>query len=268
MIDIFQGTGEPVTEQGFAAAAEKLGVKADLPSLWSILAVETRGFGYQADKRPKILFERHVFQARTRGRFTATHPDISFPEPGGYGKSAEQYGRLKRAMLLDRQAALESASWGLGQVMGFNAAAIGYRDVDAMIEAFKEGEDAQLEGCAKFITATPALHRAFMAHQWPKVAFFYNGKSFRENRYDEKLAASYAEFLGGAPDIAIRADQACLAYLGFDPSGIDGRYGPGTARAVRAFQASINREKGGAPLPVTGKLDAATRAALRSRAIG
>lgn len=266
MIDIFQGSGEPVTAGGFGAAADRLGVKADLPSLWSILAVETRGFGYQPDKRPKILFERHVFHARTRGRFTAAYPDISYPQAGGYGRSSEQYGRLKSAMVLDRQAALESASWGLGQVMGFNAASIGYRDVDAMIEAFKGSKDAQLEGCAKFITATPALHRAFQAHQWAKVAFFYNGKGFRKNFYDDKLANAYVAFQGAAPDITIRAAQAFLTYLGFDPNGIDGKSGQGTTGAVKAFQQSVNREKKGT-LPEDGTLDGKTRAELKARAL-
>jgi peptidoglycan L-alanyl-D-glutamate endopeptidase CwlK len=35
---------------------------------------------------------------------------------------------------------------------------------------------------------------------------------------------------------AVLGLQIRLAELGFDPNGIDGRFGPGTARAVRAFQ--------------------------------
>ncbi|NJM92326.1 MAG: N-acetylmuramidase family protein [Rhodospirillaceae bacterium] len=73
------------------------------------------------NRRPKILFERHIFHQRTNGKFDATHPDISHPKWGEYGKASAQYDRLGRAMALDRQAALESASWGLPQVMGFNA---------------------------------------------------------------------------------------------------------------------------------------------------
>jgi len=54
-------------------------------------------------------------------------------------------------MALDNQAALESASWGLGQVMGFNATGLGYADVDDMVQQFCAGEDAQLVGVTRFI---------------------------------------------------------------------------------------------------------------------
>jgi hypothetical protein len=41
--------------------------------------------------------------------------------PGCYGpRGASQYDRLNRAILKDRTAALQSASWGLGQIMGMN----------------------------------------------------------------------------------------------------------------------------------------------------
>jgi hypothetical protein len=43
-------------------------------------------------------------------------------------------------MTFDEQAALESASWGLGQVMGFNAKTAGFADVHAMVDAMVAGE--------------------------------------------------------------------------------------------------------------------------------
>lgn len=59
------------------------------------------------------------------GRFDTVAPDISGPA-GGYGPLALQYARLEKALALCEQAglgvepALRSASWGMGQVMGFN----------------------------------------------------------------------------------------------------------------------------------------------------
>lgn len=259
MTDIFEGSGAPVSQGGFDKAVKALETEADPAALWAILAVETRGFGYLPDRRPQILFERHVFHKRTGGRFSAGHPDISNAVAGGYKGGALEYPRLKQAMALDRDAALESASWGLGQVMGFNAASIGYASAQEMVDAFKDGEDAQLAGCVDFITGKPALKKAFKERDWAKVAFFYNGKTFAKNAYDVKLANFYAQYQKRAPNIEIRADQARLAYLGFNPKGIDGFEGAGTAKAIRAFQAARG-------LPASGTFDAATRKKLRDAA--
>jgi len=166
MKDIFEGAGQPLDRSGFDAAHDQIG--GDKEALWSILQVETRGFGFFADRRPKILYERHIFHGRTGGRFDASAPDLSNEQAGGYSTGVNEYTRLKRAMLLDRNAALESVSWGLGQVMGFNAVKIGYANAQAMISAFAVDEAAQLMGCVHFIKATPALKSAYLACKWLK----------------------------------------------------------------------------------------------------
>src|SRR5512135_2161018 len=107
----FAGNGEPITADGFTASVNKLGIEP--AALWSVVAVETSGCGFLADRRPKILFERHIFHKETASRFDAQAPDISNEDPGGYGASgANQYVRLAKAIALDRNAALHSASWG------------------------------------------------------------------------------------------------------------------------------------------------------------
>src|SRR3954452_6107463 len=75
MKDIFEGAGVPLDQPGFNAALDLVG--GDPEALWSILQVETRGFGFFDDRRPKILYERHIFHARTGGRFDATATDLS-----------------------------------------------------------------------------------------------------------------------------------------------------------------------------------------------
>ena len=97
----------------------------------AVKAVESGPYGsFLDDGRPPILFERHIFHRQTGGRF-ASHPDISHKSAGNYGKGgAHQYTRLERAMKLDRQAALEAASWGAFQILGRNWAMLGYDSVD------------------------------------------------------------------------------------------------------------------------------------------
>ncbi|MEA3064090.1 MAG: hypothetical protein QOJ27_525 [Sphingomonadales bacterium] len=240
------GRAAPLSQVKFDEANEMLG--GDEASLWSLLTVETRGFGYLPDRRSKILFERHIFRNRTRGVFDRSEPDISNPVAGGYAGDAAEYPRLVRAMLRNRTAALDSASWGLGQVMGFNAAGLGYAGAEDMISLFRDSEDEQLEAAVRFITNNRALRVAFETRRWDRVAFFYNGRNFAKNDYHTKLARFHELYEArGVPSVAIRAAQARLAYLGFDPRGIDGRVGPGTSRAVGAFQRSQ-------ALPVTGQI--------------
>jgi len=120
----FVGVAHPLHADGLTAAASHAGV--DPAILWSVVTVETSGCGFLPDRRPCILFERHIFRTRTGQRFDTAHPGIS-GSPGGYGPAgAHQYERLEEAIACDRRAALESASWGLGQVMGFNAGPAGY----------------------------------------------------------------------------------------------------------------------------------------------
>jgi hypothetical protein len=257
MTDFF-GKAAPLTQQGFDETCRILGV--DPPSLWSLMTVETRGFGFLPDRRLKILFERHIFYKRTQGRFSTLHPDISSSLAGGYMGGDAEYQRLSKAMALDARAALESASWGLGQIMGFNAVKSGYANPDDMVAHFLEGEDQQLQGTLRFIQSNPPLAKAFAGKYWDKVAFFYNGSSYARNEYDKKLERYFLLYtIHGTPSIAVRTAQAWLTYLGYSPRGVDGLVGDGTRTAAIAFQ----KHEG---LPVTAELDDKTLLALQGAA--
>jgi hypothetical protein len=63
----FTGAGLPMTADGLGSGCDKLGVRA--AEVWVILTVETLGSGFLPDRRPKILFERHIFHSETKGAF-------------------------------------------------------------------------------------------------------------------------------------------------------------------------------------------------------
>lgn len=254
MNQAFTGNGLSLTPDGFDKAQSKLGVSA--ASLWSLLTVETLGFGFLVDRRAKILFERHIFRKRTDGQFDTSNPDISSHNAGGYAGGAAEYLRLAKAISLNRQAALESTSWGLGQIMGFNAIALGYSGVEDMVQRFMDGEDAQLDGTQRYITNNKFLAEAFVKGDWKKVAFFYNGTTYAINQYDVKLKRFFDLYkINGGPVIAIRSAQVKLAYLGFDSHGVDGVIGNGTSAAIVAFQAAHG-------IPQNGALDELTKSTL------
>jgi hypothetical protein len=242
----FTGSGSPLTEEGFAAASGMNGI--DGPTLWAVLSVETSGCGFLADRRPKILFERHIFCRLTGGKFDQSHPDVSAKERGGYGDGgAHQYLRLDTAIQLDASSALKSASWGLGQIMGENFRSAGFQNVEGMVDAMVASEDGQLKAVAAFIK-TNGMDEALRNSDWAAFAKRYNGPAYAENKYDVKLQTAYDKYKNEPPDLRVRATQAYLTYKGYTPGPIDGLQGDRTTKAVKAYQTANG-------MPVTGMID-------------
>ena len=253
----FCADGTPLSGTGLTTVAAQLGVPS--AALWAVVRVETRGCGFLGDRRPQILFERHIFHRQTDGAFDLTAPDISNPAAGGYGASgAHQYDRLSAAIALDRQAALRSASWGIGQVMGFHAESLHFASVEAMVAAMVTSEDLQLGAMAGFIRRA-GLDDPLRRQDWARFARGYNGADYASHRYDTQLARAYAELMArGLPDFRSRAAQLYLTYRGYTPGAIDGIIGDQTRTALKTFQEAAN-------LDATGELDATTFARLAAR---
>jgi hypothetical protein len=237
MPERFAGNADPLDAVGFDRAIGVLA--ADAADLWAVIDVETSGCGFLPDGRVKILFERHIFSRETGRRFDADHPAISNPRAGGYGEAgAGQYDRLEKAIDLDPHAALLATSWGLGQVMGFNAEVVGYAGVEDMVSSMADSESAQVEAMARFIVANH-LDSTLRSHNWAQFARGYNGPNYRINNYDTRLAAEHDKVRRGAmPDLAVRAAQIYLTFLRYDPFGIDGIMGRLTRSALNQYQAN------------------------------
>lgn len=231
----FNGTAVPLSEGGLHQAVDLLGVGP--AELWTVLSVETRGCGYLSDRRAVILFERHIFHQQTSGAFDAANPSISSRTPGGYLGGTREYERLQQAVALNSRAALNSASWGIGQIMGFNSALAGFESVEAMVAAVAAGEDGQLVGTARFLCAQH-LNAPLASHDWPTFARGYNGPDFSKNQYAERLDAAFRTFSHGPlPSVAVRQAQMLLMFLGIDAGTIDGIAGKRTRSAVVQFRA-------------------------------
>ena len=238
MASQFAGLASPLSPAGIDRVLGLLGIIA--PDIWAVLSVETHGCGFLADRRPLILFERHIFHRRTGGVFDASHPGISAASPGGYLGGAREYDRLEEAVALDRPNALASASWGIGQVMGFNAAAAGFASAEAMVIAFMNSEDDQLAAMANFLRSI-RLNTALADHDWRTFARGYNGPDFAKNQYDTRLEAAFEAYLAGAlPDLTVRRVQILLMFLGIDTGAIDGILGKRTRSGIQVFRERAN----------------------------
>ncbi len=186
---------EPLGDQAFAEAAQALG--CDVAAVRAVAEVESRGSGFDAQGRPTILYERHVFSRNTapKGKFDAQAPDISFSRPyekGTFGNGEQQYVKIGRAYALDPVAALKAPSWGMFQILGENHKACGHADVKSFVLSMFTSPAAQLRAFVAFVRANPGMHGALVAHDWAKFARAYNGPGYALYEYDKKMAAAYA----------------------------------------------------------------------------
>lgn len=236
--NLFRGRARPLTLIGLQNALDSLGEhNITEREIWAVLRVETSGCGFYPDRRPVILFERHLFHRFTDGRFddSPSADPISSPAPGGYGGGGDrQYVRLARAASLDRRAALEATSWGIGQVLGMNASVCGFGSAEEMALAMTTGEDAQLAAVAAFLRQA-GLGPALAAHNWTEFARGYNGPNFRQNGYDLRLSVAVGK---PAPDLRVRAVQMRLRYAGLNPGPVDGVLGTKTMTAILRYTKS------------------------------
>jgi hypothetical protein len=231
----FVSTSKALSQAGIDAAASSLGVGTS--EIWTVLSVEPAGCGFLSDRRPRMLFERHYFHRLTAGRFD--DGNISDPAAGGYGPTGpHQYDRLAHAIALDRTAALSSASWGLGQIMGENFKTAGFPDAETMVAAMSASEDAQLAAMSSFVRAQSAMANALKTHDWATFARHYNGSQYAQNAYDKKLSQAFAAHR--PPDLNIRAAQLYLTFAGFDPGPVDGIMGAKLSAALAKMGETVD----------------------------
>lgn len=177
------------TASGLSNAAKRL--RVDVPTIQAVAQVEAAGVGFLSDGRPKILFERHIFGRLTEHKHDQSAPDLSNRATGGYVGGAGEYPRLYRALQLDADAAVQAASWGSFQIMGFNWRACGEKSLLGFLLAMHHNPDAHLALFAAFVESQ-GLADELQRKDWAGFARRYNGPAYAENSYDTKLAAAYA----------------------------------------------------------------------------
>lgn len=188
-----------LTTAQIESQAKLLGVET--AALRAVIEVECKGSGFNTDNTPVILFERHVMrqrlikngQAKTADMMMAKRPDLCSKSSGGYGLYSAQHGRLNAAAKYHRNSALESASWGIGQVMGYHWEALGYASLQSFINAMYKDEASQLEAMCRYIKAN-GLVNALKNKDWKAFARGYNGAAYAKNSYDVKLANAYKKW--------------------------------------------------------------------------
>lgn len=187
--------GDTIDDADYENAARTL--QCEVAAIKAVAKTETGSSGsyfkfeQEDDYVPSILFERHHFHRYTNGVYDS-QPDISNSRSGGYGTRSEQYQKLLRAYVLDKQAALKSASWGKFQILASNYQAAGYSSPEEFIISISESEKNHLAAFINFIKSNPVLLRAIRDKDWLNFALCYNGQSQRG--YDDRIRASYEQY--------------------------------------------------------------------------
>lgn len=195
-----EDTSKMLKQSDIERAAKDLGV--DVEAVMAVNLVESVGSGF-IDRRPAILFERHVFVRRLLEHGIAqvdidlladTTPNIVNKRPGGYAGGTAEYQKLSTAQRIHPAAALESCSWGAFQIMGYHWQTMGYESVAQFVERMHISEGEHLDAFVRFIKADAGLHKALKSRKWADFAKRYNGPAYAQNLYDVKMARAYAQF--------------------------------------------------------------------------
>lgn len=106
------------------------------------------------------------------------------------------------AFRLNPEAAMESTSIGIGQVMGFNYKRLGYSSVGEMWDDAKKGIDRQIWQICKYIDTDPRLRKAIDDKNWHLIATYYNGAGYKNiatkygrEPYDISMRKAYEKYL-------------------------------------------------------------------------
>ena len=233
----------------------------DPAALMAVVEVESGGRIFaDIDGRaePLIRFEGHYFyrligrQKRNRA-VTAGLAHHKAGKVRNPHSQAARWSLLKCASAIDRDAALESTSWGVGQVMGAHWKWLEHASVDAFVCEARCGLEGQVGLMLRFIEKA-GLGDELRQHNWRGFARGYNGPAYARHGYDRKLERAfmrYRDAMGGAAGSG-QVKRREVLLLRFGDRG----------ELVKALQRQLNRH--GFALLVDGDFGPLTRAALET----
>lgn len=190
-----------LTLEDYQAVANEL----DIPvaCIRAVVQIEAgpQSEGFNPDNTPLINFDLTMFRqnAKRRGinlnKYKSSHAVVfAAPNVRKYGsRQAAQYARLDAAMTIDTLCALESTFWGMFQIGGFNWKLCGCGSVREFVHKMSYSEREQLELFAAFLKARNLT--GFLRNKdWAAFSLRYNGPSYKQRRYDTRMAAAYAKY--------------------------------------------------------------------------
>lgn len=202
---LHETSGQFLSESDLVKAAAQLNI--ELAAIKAVNEVESRGSGF-LNNFPKILFERHVFWKRLKKhgvdpeQYAADNINILQKRYGGYKGGIREIARLEKAKAIHEPAALESASWGLFQIMGYHWKALDYSSIEDFTQRMMMSEAEQLGAFVRYIQHNrldkwlrlKANQSSLELKNFEKFAYRYNGPAYLRNKYHSKMFSAYKKY--------------------------------------------------------------------------
>ena len=165
--------------------------------LKAFVNVESSGSGFLASRRPTILFESYQFFKNLKAvgldpyKYMKANPDIITDKwVKNYKGGEKEWLRLEKATKIHKDAALQSASWGLLQIMGSNYKLTGEKSVSDFVSKMSKDEFTQLNLGIEFMRSMKLIP-LMISKDFNGLARIYNGPGYAKNGYGLKLKAEY-----------------------------------------------------------------------------
>jgi N-acetylmuramidase len=169
-----------ITEEDY----KKLSSEFNIPSIniKKVVKVESGGIGFSKETGKIIIqFEPSWFKRKSpytpSGKWSLNKVE----------KQTAEWEAFNNAFSKNKNAAMESTSIGLMQVMGFHWKLTGFKSVGEMWDYAKESETNQLRLGLLFIVSNTKMYKALKIGDWETFAYYYNGAQWRKFNYAERL---------------------------------------------------------------------------------
>lgn len=267
-------------------AAEKYDVPVS--TLMAVVETESDGVAYanvNGKSEPLIRWEGHYFDKRLDAgeRTIARKLGLASPKAGVVKNPSKQQARWDRLYIpgteIDEEAATESISMGVGQVMGSHDQKLGFDTAVKMFDYVRQGAVEQVDLMMRYVKEFDLLDELERG-DFTGFARGYNGPNYKKYAYHTKMRAAAKKYAYmddaqvkdgvsvkkperaekaesmlrmGTEGAKVRELQALLVRAGHAVK-VDGDFGDATRRAVKAFQKKHKLEVDGIVGPKTWKL--------------
>ena len=158
--------------------------------LKSIIQVESGQHGFDP-VTGKIIIQFEPYWFMRKFKEWAAYTKHTTWQSNKVGNQEDEWIAFNSAFAVNADAAMKSTSIGMMQLMGFHYAETGFKKVGDMWDFAKESEYNQVLLAIKWIKTMRPLDLAIKNKDWPKIAYFYNGKNYQSFHYDTRLLSAY-----------------------------------------------------------------------------
>lgn len=170
--------------------------------VWLKAVLETESSG----RSDVIRFEPHLFNMRMKnaGRSERVKHTPADPPKIIWSriKSETDKGAFEKAFEIDPKAAVESTSWGTGQVLGKHLLAIEPDPKKAVESFYRDSKTMSAELIGRWFSNNPRAIRYANNKDFASFALKYNGPRALDSGYDKKLKANYERVLRQQASVA------------------------------------------------------------------